>query len=59
MRNAVHALLAPYVLDALGEAERKSFKAHLDGCAMCQSELVHLRAGAVRLDEARPPLNSD
>lgn len=54
----LHALLAPYVLDALGRAERERFEAHLVECALCQSELEEFRAATDRLGEARPPLRS-
>lgn len=58
MTAELHALLAPYVLDALGRAERERFEAHLSECSMCQSELTEFRAAADRLGEARPPLRS-
>lgn len=56
MTAELHALLAPYVLDALGRAERERFESHLGECALCQSELAEFRAAAHRLEGARPPL---
>ena len=56
MTGDLHALLAPYVLDALGQAERDEFESHLAECALCQSELTAFRAASDRLGEVKLPL---
>lgn len=40
MTADVHALAAAYALDALDEAERVEFEAHLASCASCRAELA-------------------
>ncbi|WP_033324785.1 anti-sigma factor [Actinomadura atramentaria] len=52
MTDAVHGLAGPYVLDALGPAERRDFERHLAGCAVCSGEVAELRATAARLGAA-------
>lgn len=39
MADAIHDLTAPYALDALDEAERAEFEAHLATCGECREEL--------------------
>lgn len=46
-----HALLGPFVVNALGPIERIRFEAHLETCALCQSELPAMRESAGRLDD--------
>jgi Putative zinc-finger len=58
MTTDLHVLLAPYVVDALGGAEREKFEEHLGECALCRSELPASRVAADRLGEATPPLRS-
>ncbi len=36
----LHTLAGPFVLDAVSEAERSGFAAHLAGCAQCRDEVV-------------------
>ncbi len=54
-----HALVAPYALDALAEAEEREFEQHLALCERCQRELVGLREAAASLayaaDGPAPP----
>jgi anti-sigma-K factor RskA len=38
-----HALLGPFLLDAVSDSERAEFEAHLDSCEDCQSEVESLR----------------
>jgi len=45
----VHTLTGPYVLDALPDAERDRFEAHLAECTFCTTEVDELRAAAVKL----------
>jgi anti-sigma factor RsiW len=48
-----------YVLGALGDAERREFELHLEGCAECREEVERLRPAADALprsvDQLRPP----
>jgi anti-sigma-K factor RskA len=49
----VHALSGAYVVDALDDAERAAFEAHLPGCRDCRDEVASLReATALMADEA-------
>jgi anti-sigma-K factor RskA len=49
----VHALSGAYVVDALDDAEREAFEAHLPGCRDCQDEVASLReAAALMADDA-------
>lgn len=50
----LHALLAPYALDALDADERARFEGHLDSCATCRDELGGFSETAVRLAESTP-----
>jgi anti-sigma-K factor RskA len=45
----VHALIAPYVLDAVDDIERVAFERHMAVCEACQLEVAELRSAAVRL----------
>ena len=40
MEAGIHELTAGYALDALEPDERRSYEAHLPGCAACQEELA-------------------
>src|SRR5690242_20091134 len=48
-RDDVHELAAAYVLDALGDEERRIFEAHLARCTVCEEELESLRQAAALL----------
>lgn len=56
----VHTLTGAYALDALDDAERAVFEAHLAGCAACREEVAALRETAARLTDgvavAPPPV---
>ncbi|MFE1273382.1 anti-sigma factor [Streptomyces sp. NPDC058758] len=56
-RSDLHALAAAYALDALDEAERKDFDAHLRACEACRQEAAEFRATTARLAAAvaQPP----
>lgn len=43
MSPELHALVGPYVIDALDEHERRLFEEHLDRCASCRDEVAELR----------------
>jgi anti-sigma-K factor RskA len=45
----VHALSGAYVLDALTDLERATFRRHLASCATCAIEVAELRETAARL----------
>ena len=49
--NPLHSLVAPYVLDALDDAERERFGRHLVTCASCQEEVRGFEAVAAALAE--------
>ena len=54
----VHTLTGTYVVDALGEFERRQFETHLLACPDCAREVDELRATAARLGAAvveQPP----
>jgi anti-sigma-K factor RskA len=55
--ESVHALSGAYVVDALDDAEREEFEAHLPGCSDCQAEVAGLREAAALMadDVAQPP----
>ncbi|TDD38212.1 hypothetical protein E1287_06490 [Actinomadura sp. KC06] len=58
MTHDPHDLAGPYVLDALGDTERRRFERHLPGCTACAEETAGLRETTVRLALAaarRPP----
>ncbi|TDB74977.1 zf-HC2 domain-containing protein, partial [Actinomadura sp. KC216] len=38
MTHDPHDLAGPYVLDALGDTERRRFERHLSGCTTCADE---------------------
>lgn len=48
-------LAAPFALDALEEAERQQFEAHLAQCERCRREVDELRESAGLLGYAAPP----
>jgi anti-sigma-K factor RskA len=56
----VHALSGAYVVDALDDAEREAFEAHLPGCRDCQDEVASLREAATLMadDAATTPPES-
>ncbi|EFQ83993.1 putative mycothiol system anti-sigma-R factor [Aeromicrobium marinum DSM 15272] len=54
MSADIHALLAPYALDALDADERARFESHLDGCPSCLDELGGFLETAVRLADSSP-----
>jgi anti-sigma-K factor RskA len=49
-------LLAAHALDALGAAETRALRAHLDTCADCRGELAELRDAAALLARAAEPV---
>jgi len=58
MSADVHGLSGAYAVDALDEAERRAFEAHLAQCDECRAEVAGLRAAAVELGsltETAPP----
>ncbi|WP_062076551.1 anti-sigma factor [Demequina globuliformis] len=60
MNDNIHSLAAPYVVDALTDAERAEFSHHLAGCDDCRDEVRSL-AGAVDelalAQESAPPMS--
>jgi anti-sigma-K factor RskA len=51
--DSVHTLSGAYVVDALDDAERAAFEAHLPGCDDCRAEVASLReAAALMADDA-------
>ncbi|MFC4048222.1 anti-sigma factor domain-containing protein [Actinomadura syzygii] len=57
MTHDPHDLAGPYVLDALGDTERRRFEHHLPRCAACADETAGLRETTTRLAlaVAHPP----
>jgi anti-sigma-K factor RskA len=58
MEAEVHTLTGAYVCDALADAERAAFEAHMDRCTECAAEVRELREVAVIMAAAvaaRPP----
>lgn len=57
MSSDIHALSGAYAIDALSDAERAGFEAHLATCAACRDEVDSLREAATLLGEtaAVPP----
>ncbi|MET9227500.1 anti-sigma factor [Lentzea sp. NPDC003310] len=54
----LHTLTGAYAVNALSDAEREAFEAHLTGCESCAVEVAELAATAARLGlavEAPPP----
>jgi anti-sigma factor RsiW len=49
MTAEVHALIGPYVLDAVDDLERASFDRHLRECDVCRAEVDELREASARL----------
>lgn len=49
MTADLHALLGPYVLDAVDDLERAQFDRHLRECAACRAEVDELREASARL----------
>jgi anti-sigma-K factor RskA len=54
MSDDIHMLSGAYAVDALDDAERAAFEAHLSGCPDCQSEVASLRETAILLTELEP-----
>lgn len=52
MNDNVHGLLGPYVVDAVTDAERAAFEAHLPACEDCAAELAGLRDVTAALADA-------
>ena len=48
----VHVLAAAHALDALDDAERRRFEAHLPGCAACRADVAEFGDTAALLGEA-------
>ena len=58
MRPDIHTLTGAYAVDALPDAERRVFEAHLVDCEACAQEVAELQATAARLgatQHAPPP----
>lgn len=55
MSEELHSLVAPYALDALDDAEERSFEEHLALCEPCREELAGLREAAAALAYGAPP----
>lgn len=58
MSHDLHSDVGAYVADALDDAEREAFEAHLPGCAACQQEVGEFRETVARLtvvSETAPP----
>jgi anti-sigma-K factor RskA len=49
MMPDIHALVGPYVLDAVDDLERAAFERHLRECAECRAEVDELSETAARL----------
>ena len=47
--DRIHELTAPYVLDALGEAEEREYEDHLRRCPRCREELSALQEASTAL----------
>lgn len=47
--TAMHEFAGAYLLDALGEDERRDFERHLAGCAECAAEVARESAAVTRL----------
>jgi anti-sigma-K factor RskA len=54
MSADIHALSGAYAVNALADAERIEFEAHLATCAACRDEVDSLRAAASMLGESVP-----
>lgn len=51
MMEEVHSLAAVYAIDAIDDAERQAFEAHLPTCAECQEVVQELSEAATLLSE--------
>jgi anti-sigma-K factor RskA len=47
--DSIHELAAGYTLDALDDADRKAFEAHLSGCEECRETVATLAGAATAL----------
>jgi anti-sigma-K factor RskA len=52
--GTVHELTAAYALDALDEAERRTYEEHLSACTRCREELADLSQTAALLAHGAP-----
>ncbi|WP_084104436.1 anti-sigma factor [Demequina sp. NBRC 110056] len=52
MITDIHALAAPYAVDALDPAEREAFERHLPGCEECLAEVAGFTAATASLADA-------
>ena len=48
----IHEQAAAYALDALDDAERRAFEAHLDGCERCLAEVASFEGAVLGLADA-------
>jgi len=58
MNDDIHSLVGAYAVDAVDDAERARFEAHLATCAQCRAEVDSLRAAAssvAALADTPPP----
>ena len=57
MDDTIHDLTPAYALDALDDADRRAYEAHLPGCARCGDELAELRetVGSLAFGTPAPP----
>jgi anti-sigma-K factor RskA len=54
--GSLHELSAAYALDALDDADRRSFEAHLAGCPRCREDVASFRETAAALARDAEPL---
>lgn len=59
MTESLHALAAPYALDAVDDLDRRRFEAHLDDCETCADELSGFAITASRLGSAQAVIPSE
>lgn len=50
----IHALVGPYALDAIDDAERRQFERHIATCDRCWAELTALSGTASHVISTRP-----
>lgn len=53
MRDEVHSLAAAYAVDAVDDAERLTFEAHLDSCAECREVVAEMSDAVMFLSEGQ------
>lgn len=54
----VHALVAPYALDALDAVERRQFELHLAACDQCWGDVLGAMEASERLEAIRPTVRT-